>query len=451
MNTSSSRSKCCASLNIAGKALVTSCLLALSPLAPCLQAAGEGRPAEIIAQHVLAPFSLSHFGLSEAELATAQANGLAVVDLPAIGSGLQRVAGNHFISITDRGPTFTRTTPTPGRVFPLPNYTPTIVFFRAGGGEIEIQTLLPIIVDDLGTPATGVSNSATEDSVPFASPTATVQLPFNPNGIDVEDVHTLPDGNFIVVDEYNPSIAIISDTGRVLKRYTPQGKTLSGAAYPVSDTLPGILTQRRANRGFESIAVSPDGQTAYTMTQSPLGPTGATAPTRNSRILRALRLNISDPLNITVTGTFLIRLSEASTYPAGNRPQDLKLSAAAWVSDEKLLLLERSDEIGIGGAKLVLVNLAGATDVQGMPQAADLTLENVNTDLAALGITVATSTIVYSNLETPELTDFKVEGLAILNQNMVAISNDNDFGIGEPAGVSSKLWVIRLSQPLNMY
>jgi alkaline phosphatase len=129
----------------------------------------------------------------------------------------------------------------------------------------------------------------------------------------------------------------------------------------------------------------------------------------------------------------------------------LKLSAAAWVSEEKMLLLERSDEIGIGGAKLVLVNLAGATNVQGMPEAADLTLENVNTDLAALGITVATSTIVFSNLETPELTDFKLEGLAILNQNTVAISNDNDFGIGEPAGVSSKLWTIRLSQPLSFY
>jgi hypothetical protein len=221
-------------------------------------------------------------------LDTALANGLPYDDLPAIGSGLQRLAGNHYVSITDRGPTFTRTTPTPGRVFPLPAYTPSLVFFRAGGGEITPQAIVPIVVDEAGTPATGISNSTTDDSVPFESPTAVTQLPFNPNGLDLEDVHMLPDGSFIAVDEYSPSIVIISDTGKVLKRYTPTSKTLSGAAYPVSNTLHNILAQRRSNRGFESVAVSDNGRTAYTMTQSPLGPTGAGAPTRNSRVLRVL-------------------------------------------------------------------------------------------------------------------------------------------------------------------
>jgi hypothetical protein len=36
----------------------------------------------------------------------------------------------------------------------------------------------------------------------------------------------LPSGDFIAVDEYSPSIVIISDTGKVLKRYTPTGKSL---------------------------------------------------------------------------------------------------------------------------------------------------------------------------------------------------------------------------------
>jgi hypothetical protein len=105
-------------------------------------------------------------------LATAVTNGLPFVDLPAMGSGLQRLAGNHYVSITDRGPTFTRTTPTPGRVFPLPSYTPSLVFFKARGGEIIPDTIIPIVIDDAGTPATGIPNSATDDSVPFASPTA---------------------------------------------------------------------------------------------------------------------------------------------------------------------------------------------------------------------------------------------------------------------------------------
>ena len=412
--------------------------------------AGQARGAKVLEEYTLPPFSLSEFGLTAEELATGQANGLTATDLPAIASGLQRLAGKHFVGVTDRGPTFTRTTPTPGRVFPLPTYTPTLVFFSAHDGRLTPHTLIPIVVDDAGTPATGIPNAALDDSVPFESPTSTTQLPFNPNGLDLEDLHTLPDGGFIVVDEYSPSLAIISDAGKVLKRYTPQGKALAGSAYTVSDTLPAILAQRRANRGFESIAVADDGRTAYTLTQSPLGPTGATAPTRNSRILRVLRLDISDPLNLQVTGQFLVRMSDAATYPAGNRPQDLKVSSAAWVSENKLLLLERSDEIGIGGAKLVLVDLEGATDITALPIAATLTPENVNTDLAALHINVATSTVVYANGETPEITDFKLEGLAILNKNTVAITNDNDFSLGVPAPVSSKLWVIRLSDSLDL-
>ncbi|HTG44574.1 MAG TPA: esterase-like activity of phytase family protein, partial [Verrucomicrobiae bacterium] len=132
------------------------------------------------------------------------------------------------------------------------------------------------------------------------------------------------------------------------------------------------------------------------------------------------------------------------------RPQDLKISAAACVTDHKLLLLERSDEVlggqNIGGAKLVLVDLENASDISNLPQAATLALEDSSLDLASLQIVPASSKVVYSNEETPQITDFKLEGLSILNRNEVAISNDNDFGVEAP--LSFKLWVIRLSEAL---
>lgn len=412
----------------------------------------EARSAKVLAQHTLAPLSLTYFGLTEAELASAQLNGMSRTDLPAIGSGLQRLAGNHFVGVTDRGPAFPRTTPTVGRIFPIPTFTPHLVFFRAAGGEIIPQAVMPIVIDDAGTPATGIPNSATEDTVPYANAMTTNQIPFNPNGLDVEDIHSLPDGHFIVVDEYNPSLAILNDAGRVLKRHIPAGRTLTGAACAVSDNLPAILAQRRSSRGFECVAVSSDGKTAYTMTQSPLGPTTpSSAPTRNSRVLRLLRLDVSDPVNAQVTGQFVLLMSSASTYPAGNRPQDLKLSAAAWVSENKLLLLERTDELGIGGVKLILADLVGATDINTFAAshpAHTLALEDANLDLSSFGITPVATSVVFSNLETPEIDDFKLEGLAILNRNEVALVNDNDFGTGIPAEASSRLWVLRLAEPL---
>ena len=84
-------------------------------------------------------------------------------------------------------------------------------------------------------------------------------------------------------------------------------------------------------------------------------------------------------------------------------------------------------------------------------EAHTLALEASSLHLSALGIVAATSTVVYENGETPELTDFKLEGLSILNANDVAISNDNDFGIGDAPGALSRMWVIRLRDqlPLN--
>ena len=412
----------------------------------------DAQTATVLQQYELPSRSYVDLGYSQAQLDQAVADGLTAPDKPGLASGLQHLYGNRYLSVSDRGPNFT----VPGkRVFPLPDFTPTIFLLRTEGTSIVPEYSLPIVANEQGDPVTGIPNSATEDSIPYRNAADATQLPFNPNGMDIEDVHTLGLSGFIVVDEYSPSIATVNLHGRVTRRYTPQGKTLPGASYPVSDTLPAVLSQRRANRGFESIAVSPSGRTAYTLTQSPLGSTSSGSPYVNSRVVRLLRLDTSDAQNIRVSGQFVLQLSLAATYPAGTRQRDLKISSAAWISPTKLLLLERSDEIlnGVnnGGAKLLLVDLKDATDIHGTALADTLVPENAATDFAALGITPVATTVVYSNLETPEIQDFKLEGLAILNPWTVAISNDNDFGVGDFPGATSKIWHIRLGAPLPMW
>jgi alkaline phosphatase len=408
----------------------------------------QAQSVKIIKQFTLPPLSYVDLGFTQEQVDQAFANGLAFTERPAVASGLQRLAGNHYLGVCDRGPTYTVAT---GRVFPLPTFTPTIFQLKTVANRIQVEWALPIVANDAGDPVTGIPNSATEDSVPLANAAGTL-LPYNPNGMDVEDIHTLPGGGYIVVEEYSPSVVIIDANGKVTRRYTPQGKTLPGASYPVSDTLPAVLSQRRVNRGFEGVTVSPDGTTAYTVMQSPLGSTAAGAPTRDSRVVRLIRMDISDPLNMQVTGQFIVKMSPVSTYPVGNTQRALKISAVTWVNENKFLFLERSDEllngVNIGGAKLVLVDISAATNIHGTPLAAGLTPEAVTTDFAALGVTQATSKVVFSNEQTPEITDFKLEGLSIINRNKVAISNDNDFGIGDFPGAISKLWVIRLKDDL---
>lgn len=416
------------------------------------------RPAAILHEYTLPPFSLEYFGYTAEELATAQLNG-AVTDRPAIGSGLQRLAGNHYVSVTDRGPTFDRSTPPGSKAFPLPQFNPMIVSLQAIGSQIVPTGYLPLL-NSLNQPVTGLPNGSLDDAPGYLTVTAPVAFPPNEDGLDIEDLHTLPGGGFILVEEYGPSVVIVSSTGHVLKRYTPGGKNWPNANYSVSDILPPVLKERRANRGLESIALSPDGRTAYTVMQSPLGVTTAGTPTRDSLLVRILRMDISDPLNMQVTGHFVYSMRPVTEYPAGNFARDLKISAAAWVSEDRILILERTDKLGagglnLGGAKLILVDLNGATDVSSATQfpaaaAVPVELEKVTTNLTDLGITPATARVVLDvNQELPDITDFKLEGLTILNDNEVSISNDNDFGIGDSPGRASKVYTIRLSQPLR--
>lgn len=413
------------------------------------QAAGVGRSAKILHEFTLPPYSLANWGYTAEELAAAEPYTL--TDRPAIGSGLQRLGGHYFLSVTDRGPS---SKPADKRFFPLPSFTPTIVLFKAVGDEIIPEAYLPLVVSASGPGVTGIPNNKTNDSVPYLppappTPDATL-LNYNPNGLDIEDIRLLPQGLFLMVEEYSPSVVVADLSGVVLKRYIPSSKTLPGAAYPVSATLPPILDQVRANRGMESIAVSPDGRTAYAIMQSPLGPT-KNAAYLNSRVVRLLRLDVSDPLNMQVTGHFVLLLSPVSYYPPGNTPDVLKISSADWVAPDRLLMIERTDEAGKGGARLILVDLRNATDISAMPVANTLVPEDVNTDLAALGITpAATESVLYFNGELPEIMDYKLEGLSILNPNEVAISNDNDFGVTLDPEAKSQMWIIRLKNQLPL-
>ena len=230
-------------------AIALGVLVAVPGTATCT--AGPGRSAKVLRDYTLAPYSLANGGYTAEELAAAEPYML--TDRPAIGSGLQHLVGNYFLSVTDRGPS---SKPATKRFFPLPNFTPTIVLFKAVRDEIIPEAYLPIVVSESGPGVTGIPNSATEDSTPYFPPSTL--LPFNPNGLDIEDIHLLPQGPFLLVEEYSPSVVVVSRSGVVLKRYIPASKTLPGAAYPVSSTLPPILN---AN----DVAISNDNDFGVTM------------------------------------------------------------------------------------------------------------------------------------------------------------------------------------------
>jgi hypothetical protein len=144
-------------------------------------------------------------------------------------------------------------------------------------------------------------------------------------------------------------------------------------------------------------------------------------------------------------------MSAAADYPAGNAQRDLKLSSAAWVAQDVLLLLELNDVAGIGGVRLVVADLAHRIQLPRTALRRHPRPGGREQGSRLLGLTAATTTVVYQQFETDPvklLPSGKLEGLSILNANQVAISNDNDFGIGDVPGTPSGLTILRLGQPL---
>jgi hypothetical protein len=91
-------------------------------------------------------------------------------------------------------------------------------------------------------------------------------------GVDSEGVVVDPrDGSFRVPDEYVPSVLHVAPDGDVLGRFVPTGYESLVDAPVVDEVFPEVVGQRfRRNRGFEGIALSPDGTELYAALQSPM-------------------------------------------------------------------------------------------------------------------------------------------------------------------------------------
>ncbi|HVH91368.1 MAG TPA: esterase-like activity of phytase family protein, partial [Candidatus Acidoferrum sp.] len=192
--------------------------------------------------------------------------------LGSVGSDLwhgPKDARDEFWMITDRGPNGQIAVDGKNRrTFWVPEFTPTIVRVKTEGKAIKILDAIPI-VGQSGKPVTGLPNLKDVDEAPY-NYSAQELLPLNPNGLDTEGLVRTTAGDFWISEEYSPSIVHVDRTGKVIKRYIPEGLNLEGTDYPVAKVLPPIYGKRKINRGFEGIALSGDEKTLYMVLQSPL-------------------------------------------------------------------------------------------------------------------------------------------------------------------------------------
>jgi hypothetical protein len=232
--------------------------------------------------------------------------------LGSVGSDLWRGPKDprdEFWMVTDRGPNGQiKVDGTNRRTFRVPEFNPTILRVKTQGKEVRILEALPI-VGQSGKPVTGLPNLQGMNETPYDY-SAQELLNFNPNGLDTEGLVRTTAGDFWIAEEYGPSFVRVDRTGKVLKRYIPDGLKLEDTDYPVANVLPAINGKTKINRGFEGLALSNDEKTLYIVLQSPLlNPDRKTGkPSRNTRVL------VFDIAAEKITAEYVYRLDLSSQF-----------------------------------------------------------------------------------------------------------------------------------------
>lgn len=377
------------------------------------------------------------FAASAAQAAPTFVNGLAIsggtLDLSA-GSDADRRVGffsdiyydphrNEWWGLSDRGP---------------------------GGGTLNYETRVQRFTLDVDTHTGAISNFQVVQTLKFSqsgvamngiapSPGTVLGTAFDPEGFVVNPSN----GNLLVSDEYGPSLYEFDRSGaRVRSFITPANivprNGASGVPNYAGDA--GNTAGKRTNRGFEGLAVSPDGRFTYAMLQSAMLDEGGGSGSIN----RIVKFD-------NASGEAVAQYA----YQMKRSGQGQGISALVAIDDHQFLVLERNNRgVGVGAdfatadKEVYKIDISGATDVSSIDlDAAGVSFAKVSKsgpflDLDANTIDLDGDGDVESAGKSPE----KWEGLAIGPQlddgsYLLLAGTDNDYSVTQNgSGTQFDVW-----------
>lgn len=371
--------------------------------------------------------------------------------LPAYGSGLAfkgkaEDGALEFYAVTDRGPNGDGpTVPVPGdtsgatsvsKVFPAPSFAPSFGLIRVGKGGAVLASSTALRVD-AQTKVTGLPPKA-------GSVGSTGEIPltdtyvfdasksgFDANGLDPESMVFDKARNVLwTSDEYGPFVARVNiATGVIEKKYAP------------GTGLPAVFAKRRLNRGMEGLTLDVATGRLHGFLQSPIDPKDASGKSLKAKppggsstdvrhIAKFARWVEFDPA--TETSKSYAYPIDGSLYDK-DRTGNAKLGDVVSLGNGRFIVIEQGARKSDGKVmnKLMLVELpAAATDISAMDE--NLEISSI-TQAASNGVN-------YANVVTMKKTELldlnalgwlaeKAEGLALVDDNTLALVNDDDFGL----------------------
>jgi len=244
---------------------------------------------------------------------------------------------------------------------------------------------------------------------------------FDPEGFVINPKN----GNFLVSDEYGPSLYEFDRNGVLVREFkTPTNlvpRSAGGVPNFADDT--NNTQGKRTNRGFEGLAVSPDGQYAYAMLQSAMLDEGG----GNGVFNRIVKFDMATG---EAVGQYAYKMDGAG--------QGRGISSLVALGNDKFLVLERNNRgIGVGATlgtadkAVYAIDLAGASDVSGVTLGATtLPAGVVAVTKGAKVIDLDADTLAALGGKSPE----KWEGLALgptldNGKTLILAGTDNDYSV----------------------
>lgn len=316
--------------------------------------------------------------------------------LGAFGSGIAYTgAGNRYVMVADRGPK-------DGAVAYRCRLQLFDIVFAQGKLQAELAETV-LLTDSTGEPFTGLARD----------------LGKTPDGsarrLDPEAVRAGKGGTFFVSDEYGPVVYEFSRAGRLLRSLNVPARFRvpkpSGDEKEEGENPRG----RAPNRGFEGLAIAPDGGKLYALLQSPMLQDGA----RASLNVRLLEIDVASG----ATREFVYRRASTETG----------INEIVALNANQFLVLERDSKASF--CKLIKMDLRGATDVSG--------IDKLPADELPAGV-VPVPSEVFLDLLDPRFglagPDFprKMEGIGFGpdlpdGRHLLLASSDNDCNATQPS------------------
>lgn len=295
-----------------------------------------------------------------------------------------------FWLLTDRGPNIDGEI-SDSKVFPLPDYTPQVGVFRLDNDSLVMVRRIPLY-DTTGVAFNGLPNRVDDGCTGEAAYGLDGAVLHNSGrrGIDPEGLAVALDGSFWVSDEYGPWIMHFDSNGKLLEEFSPfNGK------------LPAHYACRCPNRGMEGLTINRQGTVLYGMMQSPLQCPGDSL-SGMSDILLILALDVEQH----VCREFVYRLEK----------KEHVVSEICYLTDSTFLVLERDGKFpdkGRGFKRIYKIDISRAT----------------NNGLSGNVREVEKSLFCDILQVIPSYNHDKPEGISVIGNSMLAIVNDDDFGI----------------------